>query len=83
MINIRLKHINSNILRKYSIGFFIRPYLESKLGLWAKRETVKKRGIPILDEHFEPFRNEAWTWGVMKIGNRTGSSLFFMTYSIT
>jgi len=41
------------------LSFFVEPISKVRLVFRARRETVKKRSIHVVCEHFEPFRNTA------------------------
>jgi len=46
-------------LYKIAQRFYKEPISKIKLGFRARRETVKKRSIHVVCEHFEPVRNAA------------------------
>ncbi len=55
------------------ISFFLEvlePISKIRLVFRVRRETVKKRSIHVVCEHFEPFRNTAMgSWIVFEIGS--------------
>ena len=55
-----LKNPNErNRLFTKSFCFILEPISKIRLVFRARRETVKKRSIHVVCEHFEPFRNTA------------------------
>ena len=56
--------------KSYGIFKNVEPISKIRLGFRARRETVKKRSIHVVCEHFEPFRNAAMgTEIVFEIGS--------------
>ncbi|MEE8553999.1 MAG: hypothetical protein V3S72_11920, partial [Desulfobacterales bacterium] len=52
-------HIRILILRSWKQTIVLEPISKIRLVFRARRETVKKRSIHVVCEHFEPFRNTA------------------------
>jgi len=62
---------NSKSKKELNLQKFLEPISKIRLGFRARRETVKKRSIHVVCEHFERFRNAAMgTQIVFEIGFR-------------
>ena len=58
-VNVQFITSGLHILLKRCVYLLLEPISKIRLGFRARRETVKKRSIHVVCEHFEPLRNAA------------------------